>query len=167
MAVTESETQVVAEIGSDYKYGFHSPDAAEDYFFKSGRGLSRELVAAISEHKNEPQWMRDYRLRSLEYFPGPPAPGLGRRRLRDRLRQHLLLHPADREAGQVLGGSPPDIKDTWDRLGIPEAEREFLASVGAQYESEVVYHKLKEDIEKQGVLFLDMDSGLREHEDIS
>ena len=159
MAVTESETQVVAEIGSDYKYGFHSPDAAEDYFFKSGRGLLGGLVAAISEHKNEPQWMRDYRLKSLEYFLARPL-GLGRRRLRDRLRQHLLLHPPDREAGQVVEDLPPDIKDTWDRLGIPEAERKFLAGVGAQYESEVVYHKLKEDLEKQGVLFLDMDSAL-------
>ena len=74
MAVTESETQVVAEIGSDYKYGFHDP---EDYFFKSGRGLSRELVAAISEHKNEPQWMRDYRLKSLEYFLARPLPDWG------------------------------------------------------------------------------------------
>ena len=61
---------------------------------------------------------------------------------------------------------PADIKDTWDRLGIPEAEKKYLAGVGAQYESEVVYHKLREDIEQQGVLFLDMDSGLREHEEI-
>ena len=73
-AVTESETQVVAEIGSDYKYGFSTP---EDYLFKSGRGLSPELVAAISEHKNEPDWMRKFRLRSLDYFLARPLPSWG------------------------------------------------------------------------------------------
>ena len=73
-AVTETETQVVAEIGNDYKYGFHEK---EDYFFKSGRGLSHELVAAISEHKNEPEWMRKFRLKSLDYFLARPMPSWG------------------------------------------------------------------------------------------
>ena len=163
MAVTESETQVVAEIGSDYKYGFHVP---EDYFFKSEPGLSRELVAAISEHKDEPQWMRDYRLRSLEYFYARPIPRWGGNLDEiDFDSIHYYIRPTEKQA-KSWEDLPPDIKDTWDRLGIPEAERKFLAGVGAQYESEVVYHKLKEDLEAQGVLFLDMDSGLREHEDI-
>jgi len=165
-AVTETENQVVAEIGSDYKYGFHSPDAAEDYFFKSGRGLSPELVAAISEHKNEPQWMRDYRLKSLEYFMARPLPDWGGNVAEiDFENIFYYIRPTEKQANS-WEDLPADIKDTWDKLGIPEAEKKYLAGVGAQYESEVVYHKLKEDLEKQGVLFLDMDSGLREHEEL-
>jgi len=166
MAVTENETQVVAEIGSDYKYGFHSPDAAEDYFFKSGRGLSPELVAAISEHKNEPEWMRKFRLKSLEYFQARPLPTWGGDVTGiDFDNIFYYIRPTEKQA-KSWEDLPPDIKDTWDKLGIPEAEKKYLAGVGAQYESEVVYHKLKEDLEAQGVLFLDMDSGLREHEEL-
>jgi Fe-S cluster assembly protein SufB len=165
-AVTENETQVVAEIGSDYKYGFHSPDAAEDYFFKSGRGLSKEIVEAISEHKNEPDWMRKFRLKSLEYFQARPLPTWGGDVSEiDFDSMYYYIRPTEKQA-KSWEDLPPDIKDTWDKLGIPEAEKKYLAGVGAQYESEVVYHKLKEDLEAQGVLFLDMDSGLREHEEL-
>jgi Fe-S cluster assembly protein SufB len=165
MAVKE-ETQVVAEIGSDYKYGFHTPDAAEDYFFKSGRGLSPELVAAISEHKSEPDWMRKFRLKSLEYFMARPLPTWGGDVTGiDFDNIFYYIRPTEKQA-KSWDDLPPDIKDTWDKLGIPEAEKKYLAGVGAQYESEVVYHKLKEDLESQGVLFLDMDSGLREHEEL-
>ena len=166
MAITENETQVVAEIGSDYKYGFHTPDSAEDYFFKSGRGLSKEIVEAISEHKNEPDWMRKFRLKSLEYFEARPLPTWGGDVTEiDFDAMHYYIRPTEKQA-KSWEDLPPDIKDTWDKLGIPEAEKKYLAGVGAQYESEVVYHKLKEDLEAQGVLFLDMDSGLREHEDL-
>jgi Fe-S cluster assembly protein SufB len=162
VAVKE-ETQVVAEIGSDYKYGFHAP---EDYFFKSGRGLSKEIVAAISEHKNEPDWMRKFRLKSLEYFLARPLPTWGGDVTGiDFDNIHYYIRPTEKQA-KSWDDLPPDIKDTWDKLGIPEAEKKYLAGVGAQYESEVVYHKLKEDLEAQGVLFLDMDSGLREHEEL-
>jgi Fe-S cluster assembly protein SufB len=165
-AVTETETQVVAEIGSDYKYGFHTPDDAEDYFFKSGRGLSPELVAAISEHKNEPEWMRKFRLKSLEYFLARPLPTWGGDVTGiDFDNIFYYIRPTEKQA-KSWEDLPPDIKDTWDKLGIPEAEKKYLAGVGAQYESEVVYHKLKEDLESQGVIFLDMDSGLREHEEL-
>jgi Fe-S cluster assembly protein SufB len=165
-AVTETETQVVAEIGSDYKYGFHTPDDAEDYFFKSGRGLSPELVAAISEHKNEPDWMRKFRLKSLEYFMARPLPTWGGDVTGiDFDNIFYYIRPTEKQA-KSWEDLPPDIKDTWDKLGIPEAEKKYLAGVGAQYESEVVYHKLKEDLESQGVIFLDMDSGLREHEEL-
>jgi Fe-S cluster assembly protein SufB len=166
VAQTETETQVVAEIGSDYKYGFHTPDAAEDYFFKSGRGLSPELVAAISEHKNEPDWMRKFRLKSLEYFLARPLPTWGGDVTGiDFDNIFYYIRPTEKQA-KSWEDLPSDIKDTWDKLGIPEAEKKYLAGVGAQYESEVVYHKLKEDLESQGVLFLDMDSGLREHEEL-
>ena len=166
VAQAETETQVVAEIGSEYKYGFHSPDAAEDYFFKSGRGLSPELVAAISEHKNEPEWMRKFRLKSLEYFLARPLPTWGGDVTGiDFDNIFYYIRPTEKQA-KSWEDLPSDIKDTWDKLGIPEAEKKYLAGVGAQYESEVVYHKLKGDLEAQGVLFLDMDSGLREHEEL-
>jgi Fe-S cluster assembly protein SufB len=160
---TIDETQVVAEIGQDYKYGFHDP---ENYFFKSGRGLTRETVEAISEHKNEPQWMREQRLKALDYFRARPMPTWGGDLSGiDFDSIHYYIRPTEKQA-KSWEDLPPDIKQTWDRLGIPEAERKFLAGVGAQYESEVVYHKLQEHLESQGVVFLDMDSGLREHEDI-
>jgi Fe-S cluster assembly protein SufB len=161
MAVTE--TEVVAEIGSDYKSGFHDE---ENYFFKSGRGLSPELVANISEHKNEPEWMRKFRLKSLEYFRARPLPTWGGNVAEiDFDNIFYYIKPTEKQANS-WEDLPAEIKDTWDKLGIPEAEKKYLAGVGAQYESEVVYHKLQEDLEAQGVLFLDMDSGLREHEEL-
>src|SRR6187397_3027467 len=161
MALTE--TEVVAGIGNEYKYGFHDP---EDYFFKSGRGLSPELVAAISEHKNEPEWMRKFRLKSLEYFLARPLPEWGGDLSEiDFENIFYYIRPTEKQANS-WEDLPPEIKDTWDKLGIPEAEKNYLAGVGAQYESEVVYHKLQEDLEAQGVIFLDMDSGLREHEEL-
>ena len=100
------ENEIVREIGSDYaeKYGFHVGDTSADYFFKSGRGLSHELVEMIAEHKSEPDWMRKFRHKSLDYFHRAPASDLGRRRLGHRLREHLLLHQADRESGRLVGG---------------------------------------------------------------
>jgi Fe-S cluster assembly protein SufB len=162
MAATP-ETEVVAGIRSDYKYGFHE---IEDYFFKSGRGLSAELVAAISEHKNEPEWMRKFRLKSLEYFEARPMPDWGGDLSEiDFDNIFYYIRPTEKQANS-WEDLPADIKDTWDKLGIPEAEKKYLAGVGAQYESEVVYHKLQADLEAKGVLFLDMDSGLREHEEL-
>ena len=158
-----SETQVVRELGNEYAYGFHDP---EEYFFKSGRGLNPEIVAMISEHKNEPEWMRKRRLKALEYFRARPLPEWGGNLDEiDFENMYYYIRPTEKQA-KSWEDLPADIKNTWDRLGIPEAEKKYLAGVGAQYESEVVYHKLKEDLESQGVLFLDMDSGLREHEDL-
>jgi Fe-S cluster assembly protein SufB len=161
--VATSETQVVAELGNDYRYGFHDP---EEYFFKSGRGLNPEVVAMISEHKNEPEWMRERRLKALAYFRARPLPQWGGNLNEiDFENMYYYIRPTEKQATS-WEDLPADIKNTWDRLGIPEAEKKYLAGVGAQYESEVVYHKLKEDLENQGVLFLDMDSGLREHEEL-
>jgi Fe-S cluster assembly protein SufB len=161
--VATSETQVVAELGNDYKYGFHDP---EEYFFKSGRGLNPEVVAMISEHKNEPEWMRERRLKALEYFRARPLPQWGGNLNEiDFENMYYYIRPTEKQATS-WEDLPTDIKNTWDRLGIPEAEKKYLAGVGAQYESEVVYHKLKQELEDQGVLFLDMDSGLREHEEL-
>jgi Fe-S cluster assembly protein SufB len=110
--------------------------------------------------------MRKFRLKSLEYFRARPLPQWGGNLNEiDFENIYYYIKPTEKQA-KSWEDLPPDIKQTWDRLGIPEAERKFLAGVGAQYESEVVYHKLKEDLESQGVLFLDMDSGLREHEEL-
>jgi Fe-S cluster assembly protein SufB len=134
------ETQVVAEIGKEYRYGFHDP---EEYFFKSGRGLNPEVVAMISEHKNEPDWMRKFRQKSLEYFRARPLPQWGGNLEEiDFENMYYYIRPTEKQA-KSWEDLPADIKNTWDRLGIPEAEKKYLAGVGAQYESEVVYHKLK------------------------
>src|SRR5437016_10938618 len=163
--MAQTETEIVQGIGSDYaiKYGF---SVTEDYFFKSGRGLSHELVDAISSHKNEPDWMRKFRHRSLDYFYARPIPQWGGN-LNEIDFENIFYYikPTEKQANS-WEDLPADIKDTWDKLGIPEAEKKYLAGVGAQYESEVVYDKLQEDLTKQGVIFLDMDSGLREHEEL-
>ena len=166
--MAQTENEIVQGIGSDYatKYGFHNGDEAKDYFFKSGRGLSHELVEAIAEHKNEPDWMRKFRHKSLDYFLARPLPTWGGDVSGiDFENIYYYIKPTEKQADK-WEDLPADILDTWDKLGIPEAEKKYLAGVGAQYESEVVYHKLQEKLTEQGVLFLDMDSGLREHEEL-
>ena len=161
-----AEQQALVGINADYKekYGFFDP---ENYLFKAPKGLSHELVAKISEFKNEPQWMRDFRLKALDHFLARPMPTWGSPHLAevDFDDIHYFVRASDRSE-RSWDDVPEEVKKTFDRLGIPEAERKFLAGVGAQYESEVVYHQVREDLEKQGVIFLDMDSGLREHEDL-
>src|SRR5579885_1920308 len=163
--MSQTETEIVQGIGSDYaiKYGFHVP---EDYFFKSGRGLSHELIDAISSHKDEPDWMRKRRHKALDYFLARPLPTWGGDLSGiDFDSIYYYIKPSEKQ-GRSWDEVPEYIKRTFDRLGIPEAERKFLAGVSAQYESEVVYHNIREDLARQGVIFLDMDSGLREHPDL-
>ncbi len=164
--MSQTETDVVKGIRESYKYGFSNPDEAKNYFFKSGRGINHEVVEAISAHKNEPEWMRKFRHKSLDYFLARPLPQWGGN-LNDIDFENIFYYikPTEKQA-EKWEDLPADILDTWDKLGIPEAEKKYLAGVGAQYESEVVYHKLQEDLTKQGVIFLDMDSGLREHEEL-
>lgn len=152
-------------VGADYKYGFKDE---VDYAFKSGRGLTSEIVKKISEMKNEPEWMLKFRLRALDIFLKKPMPTWGNCNLLNNIDFDNIFYYIKPQGKQSKNWDevPADIKNTFDRLGIPEAERKFLAGVTAQYESEVVYHSIREDLEQQGVIFLDMDSGLREHEDI-
>ncbi len=163
------EREIVQGIGSDYaaKFGFSNPDTAKDYFFKSGRGISHEVVEAISAHKGEPGVDdRKVRHQALDYFLARPMPAWGGDLSGiDFDNIYYYIRPTEKQA-ESWEDLPADIKDTWDKLGIPEAEKKYLAGVGAQYESEVVYHKLQEKLTDQGVLFLDMDSGLREHEEL-
>lgn len=162
-----SSNQKVAGINEDYtaKYGFHNP---EDYLLKAPKGIDHEVVEMISRKKNEPDWMRKMRHEALDIFLEKPMPTWGNDDLLGEIdfdNIHYYIKPKGEQA-RDWDDVPADIKNTFDRLGIPEAERKFLAGVTAQYESEVVYHSIREDLEKLGVLFMDMDSGLREHPDI-
>ena len=168
MATPEAvaEKKELAGINADYKekFGFHDPETG--YAYKAPKGLSREVVESISEYKQEPQWMRDFRLKALEHFESRPTPtwggNLGQIDFDD---IHYFVRASDKNS-RDWSEVPDDIKNTFDRLGIPEAERKFLSGVGAQYESEVVYHQVNEKLEAQGVIFTDMDTALREHEDL-
>jgi Fe-S cluster assembly protein SufB len=154
------------DLGSDYteRYGFHD---AENYLYKAPKGLTREVVEKISELKSEPEWMREFRLKALDYFEARPMPTWGSPMLAevDFDDIHYFVRASDK-AERSWDDVPEDVKRTFDRLGIPEAERKFLAGVGAQYESEVVYHQVNEELEKLGVIFMDMDTALREHGDL-
>jgi len=146
-----------------YKWGFRDP---EKYVYKARKGLHRDVVEQISHIKNEPDWMRAYRLHSLEHYQKRPMPTWGADLSHINFDEiYYYLKPTEKK-GLTWDEVPADIKRTFDRLGIPEAEKKFLAGVGAQYESESVYHNLKEEWEKLGVIFLDTDSALREHPDI-
>jgi Fe-S cluster assembly protein SufB len=168
MATPEAvaEKKELAGINADYKekFGFH--DSESGYAYKAPKGLSREVVESISSYKDEPQWMRDFRLKALEHFYARPTPtwggNLGQIDFDD---IHYFVRASEKNS-RDWSEVPDDIKNTFDRLGIPEAERKFLSGVGAQYESEVVYHQVNEKLEAQGVIFTDMDTALREHEDL-
>lgn len=154
------------KLGQEYQYGFH--DSTENYIFQSGKGLSREIVESISAIKKEPEWMREFRLKSLEIFHKKPMPTWADTELLNQIdfqNIHYYMKPVDKQS-KDWKDVPEGIKNTFDRLGIPEAERKFLAGVTAQYESEVVYHSLRKDLETLGVLFLGMDDGLKQFPDI-
>jgi Fe-S cluster assembly protein SufB len=148
---------------SDYRYGFHD---AENYVFKSKRGLDRGVVEMISAKKGEPEWMLEFRLKALEHYQKRPMPTWGADISHlDLDNIFYYVKPTDAE-GKNWDDVPSTIKNTFDKLGIPEAEQKFLAGVGAQYESEMVYHSIQEHLEKQGVIFLSIEDGLRKHPDL-
>ncbi len=159
---TNTSTSSPGVLGEINKYDFRNE---ERYVFKAKKGLSRQVVAEISEMKGEPPWMRDFRLKSLEIFESKPMPRWGGAINIDFDSVYYYLKPTDGQS-RSWDDVPEDIKNTFDRLGIPEAEKKYLAGVKAQYESEVVYGSLREDLSKQGVIFTDTDSALREHPDL-
>ncbi|HZJ28586.1 MAG TPA: Fe-S cluster assembly protein SufB, partial [Solirubrobacterales bacterium] len=161
-----AEQEQLQDINSDYKekFGFHDPESG--YAYKAPKGLSREVVESISEYKEEPEWMRTFRLDALDHFESRPTPQWGGDLDQiDFNNIHYFVRASEKNS-RSWDEVPEDIKNTFDRLGIPEAERKFLSGVGAQYESEVVYHQVNEKLEAQGVIFTDMDTALREHEDL-
>jgi Fe-S cluster assembly protein SufB len=146
----------------DYtKYDFK--DSTEMYVHLSKKGLSKDTVIEISKMKNEPQWMLDFRLRSYEIFMQKPMPTWGGDLSTIDFQNIYYYAKASEKTEKNWDDVPENVKNTFDKLGIPEAEKKFLAGVGAQYESEVVYHSLREDLAKQGVLFLDTDQALIDH----
>src|SRR6478609_1284839 len=147
-----------------YEYGWHDSDTAGA---SAQRGLSEAVVRDISARKNEPQWMLDLRLKGLKLFHRKPMPTWGGELDTIDFENIKYFVRSTEKQATSWDDLPDDIKNTYDKLGIPEAEKQRLVSgVAAQYESEVVYHKIREDLEEQGVLFLDTDTALREHEDL-
>ena len=147
----------------EYKWGFHDE---ENPVIKIERGLNEDVIRQISAHKGEPKWMLDFRLDAYELFLSKPMPNWGADLSGiDFDNIFYYLKPAEHNA-RSWDDVPDTIKNTFERLGIPEAERKFLAGVGAQYESEVIYHSLKKELEDQGILFLDTGQALLEHEDL-
>ena len=148
-------------IQMDYsKYDFK--DSTDMYVHLSKKGLSKETVISISKLKNEPQWMLDFRLRAFEVFMKKPMPNWGADLSTIDFQNIYYYAKASEKTEKNWDDVPENVRNTFDKLGIPEAEKKFLAGVGAQYESEVVYHHLREDLEKQGVVFLDTDTALKE-----
>lgn len=148
---------------TEYQYGFNDPDVS---IFKTPKGLSEEVVRQISAMKEEPQWMLDFRLKALKHFMQRPMPNWGAD-LSGLDLDNITYYVKPAELSSKNWDDVPDsIKNTFDRLGIPEAEQKFLAGVGAQYESEMVYHNIQEHLAQQGVIFLSIEDGLRQHPDI-
>lgn len=159
-----ADQQVIDSIGTQYEYGWHDSDEAGQ---SARRGLDEDVVRFISAEKNEPEWMLKRRLKALKIFERKPMPNWGPDLSDLDMDQIKYFVRSTDKVANSWEDLPEDIKKTYDRLGIPEAERESLVSgVAAQYESEVVYNQIRGDLEKQGVVFLDTDTALREHEDL-
>ena len=150
MSTPETPSTGAVSINADYneRFGFHD---AENYLYKAPKGINPEIVEKISEFKSEPQWMRDFRLKALDHFLAREQPTWGSPFLAevDYDNIHYFVRASER-AERSWDDVPEDVKKTFDRLGIPEAERKFLSGVGAQYESEVVYHQVREDAREAG-----------------
>ena len=147
----------------EYRWDFQDPDT---YVFRTGKGLNEEVVRQISARKNEPEWMLEFRLKALKHFESRPMPTWGPD-LSDLNMDEIYFYTKPVEAeGRSWDDVPDTIKDTFNKLGIPEAEQKFLAGVGAQYESEMVYHSIQKHLEEQGVIFKSIEDGLREHPDL-
>src|SRR5919109_2437644 len=158
-----SQEEHLKELSKGYRFDWKDPSHA---VFEPKRGLSAQVVDEISALKDEPDWMRKYRLKALKHFDKRPMPWWGAD-LSDIDFENIyyFIRSTEKQA-TTWDDLPEDIRGTWDKLGIPEAEKKYLGGVSAQYESEVVYHKIKDELDSMGVLFSDMDTALRDHPDI-
>ena len=153
------------ELNMDYsKYDFK--DSTDMYVYTSKKGLSRGTIEEISKIKNEPEWMLNFRLRSYDIFMKKPMPVWGGDLSKINFQNIYYYTKASEKQSKSWDEVPESVRKTFDKLGIPEAEKKFLAGVGAQYESETVYHNLREDLAKQGVIFCDTDTAIKEHPDL-
>jgi len=160
--MTTSDVKILDGVG-EYKWGFSDP---ETYVFRTRKGLDADIVEQISAMKGEPQWMLDFRLKAFAHYQQRALPQWGGDiDALDFDDIYYYVKPTDGE-GKTWDDIPDTIKDTFDKLGIPEAEQKFLAGVGAQYESEMVYHNILEHLEKQGVIFVSIEDGLRNHPEL-
>ncbi len=158
-----SEKNIISNLGDSYEYGFSDPDRSS---FKSRKGLDEEVVRQISAIKQEPKWMLDFRLKAYHHFVERPMPGWGPD-LSGLNLDEIYFYVRPEEIDQKSWEDVPEsIKNTFERLGIPEAEQKYLAGVGAQYDSEMVYHNINEHLEKQGVVFLSIENGLKQYPDL-
>ena len=157
------EQEAVLKTQDDYQYGFHDEDVS---VFKTKKGLTRETVIEISQIKNEPQWMLDFRLKAYDAFVSMPiqdwGPDLSSLNFDD---YTYYIRPSNKKETD-WEEVPETIKETFDKLGIPEAEQKFLAGVNTQYESETVYHNMLKEVEEKGVIFLDTDSALQQYPEL-
>ena len=145
-------------ISTDYEYGFHDEDVS---IFNTGRGINEEVVRTISKAKNEPEWMLDIRLKAYEHFAKTPNPDWGPDLSEINFDDYIYyIKPAEKEEND-WAEVPETIRNTFNKLGIPEAEQKYLAGVSTQYESEVVYHNMLEEVQENGVIFLDTDTAVR------
>ncbi len=156
-------TDFLNELGSDYHYGFFDPETSS---FKSQKGLSEDVVRQISAYKEEPEWMLEFRLKAYRHYITEPMPSWGPDLSGldlDSIYYYVRPQEIDQKSWEDV---PETIKTTFDKLGIPEAEQKYLAGVGAQYDSEMVYHNVQEALEKQGVIFLSIENGLKQYPDL-
>lgn len=151
------------EIEDEYKYGFKDKDVS---LYKMETGLNEEVVRQISKIKNEPEWMLEFRLKALEKFMLMPMPKWGPDLSGLRLNELTYYIKPSEKAEKSWDDVPEEIRNSFDRLGVPEAEQKYLSGVSAQYESEVVYHNMKQELIDKGIIFLDTDTALKEHSEI-
>ena len=160
---TDVNEKAKVDVG-EYQYGFH--DSTDNYSFMGRKGLDADIVGQISEMKGEPDWMRDFRLQSLKIFEEKAMINWGGDLSELDFQDIYYYVRASDKQEKSWDDVPEEIRETYNRLGIPEAEKKYLAGVKAQYESEVVYGSLQEDLEKQGVIFTDTDSAVKQHPEL-
>jgi len=161
---TEADRKALEGLKEDYEYGWKSEG---EYAYVARKGLDHDIIDQIADHKGEPDWMREFRHKSLDIFLAKPMPNWGPDLSEiDFDDIYYYIKPTDEESVDDWDDVPSYIRETFDRLGVPEAERKFLAGLGAQFESEMVYHSLRQEWEKLGVIFVSIEDGLREYPEL-
>jgi Fe-S cluster assembly protein SufB len=159
----KNENNDVISSQDDYKYGFHDDVKA---VIDTGKGLNEKIVREISQYKHEPEWMTDFRVKSFHQFEKMDMPKWGPDLSDIDFQDFTYYKKVSQEAEKSWDEVPEEVKNTFEKLGIPEAERKYLSGVTTQYESEAVYHNMLDEVQSKGVIFLDIDSGLKEYPDL-